>query len=330
MIKLCIAGVCGHYSYVLKDLPDLPDVKLVGICAIAVEDHVDNLIKWVAENEHTPEIFADYCEMLDSVSPDIVTVSGPFDQHASMSIAALERNINVFCEKPVALTLADLNKVEAAWIGSKACFSSMTGLRFDPYFYTARQLVRQGKIGKVKLIHAQKSYKLGNRPDYYRSRKTYGGTIPWVGIHAIDWIYWFADADFKSVTAQHTTIDNNDHGELEISAVCQFELDNGIMATANIDYLRPDSAPTHGDDRIRVVGTKGIVEVQNGSVTILSNQSPQAENVTLLSTPGIFSSFVDQTNGKHNECPDGKQTITVTRACLLARQAADNGRKVIF
>jgi predicted dehydrogenase len=55
--------------------------------------------------------------------------------------------------------------------------------------------IKQGSIGKVRLMNSQKSYKLGSRSEFYKHRQTYGGTIPWVGSHAIDWMYWLSGRD---------------------------------------------------------------------------------------------------------------------------------------
>ena len=59
--------------------------------------------------------------------------------------------------------------------------------------------MRDGTVGQIRLMNAQKSYKLGRRNEFYKIRSTYGGTIPWVGSHAIDWLYWFSGEKFESV-----------------------------------------------------------------------------------------------------------------------------------
>ncbi|MFA6930879.1 MAG: Gfo/Idh/MocA family oxidoreductase, partial [Lentisphaeria bacterium] len=107
---------------------------------------------------------------------------------------SLHRGIHVFCEKPIAITLHEADEIEAAWKKGSAHIRSMVGLRYEAPFQQAASLVKAGAIGKIKLIRSQKSYKLGKRPDFYRKRTTYGGTIPWVGSHAIDWILFFSGA----------------------------------------------------------------------------------------------------------------------------------------
>lgn len=327
-MKLCMIGSRGHYAIVFEGLHLLQDVTIAGISS-GCEDTVEPLLKKCKEAGHSPKLYDNYLTMLDEVKPDLVCIDGPFDAHAEMCIAAFKRNIHVFCEKPMALTLADLDRAQEAYAKTSGLhFVSMVAMRYQDDFSTAWKAVRDGAVGTVKLIRFQKSYKLGERPPFYKSRKTYGGTIPWVGSHAIDFIYWFSQSGFKSVSATHTAEDNFGFGDLEIAAQCQFVMKNGIQASASIDYLRPASAPTHGDDRIRVAGTKGILELIGGTITLLDKTGSR----TLPLEPSLpaFNDFVLHIKGATIGRVDAAQTFEMTRACLLARQSADCGEKVVF
>jgi predicted dehydrogenase len=224
-MKLCMIGNRGgHDRHVWDALPHLPHVRVVGIAVGAPEDDVTPWQRRCDAMGYTPEIFDDYRRMLDQLQPDVVTVCGPFELHAEMSAEALRRGIHVFCEKPVALTFEQLALVRDVYAEAKAQFpglhlATIMNLRCDPAFYTAWQVVRDGGIGTVRLINAQKSYRLGRRDAYYRDRRTYGGTIPWIGVHAFDWIYWYSGQAFTSVYATHSTQYNQGNGDLEVSAL---------------------------------------------------------------------------------------------------------------
>jgi hypothetical protein len=60
-----------------------------------------------------------------------------------------------------------------------------------------------------------------------KNRETYAGMIPWVGSHAIDWLYRFSGEKLKSVFAAHSTKENQGHEELETSALCYNRLYEG-------------------------------------------------------------------------------------------------------
>ena len=318
-MKLCMIGARGHSYYVLNDLTDLPEVKLT---AIASGDGNPCSLRRSTEKYGARE-YADWREMIELEKPDVVSIDGPFELHAEMCVEALKRNIHVFCEKPIALTLADLERIRQVHAASRAALISMTALRYEPAFFTAYQLVQSGKIGKIMLIQTRKSYKMRTRPDFYKKRATYGGTIGWVGSHAIDWIQWFSGSKFATVMATQTRAENRGHGEMETAAQCLFTMKNGVLAQASIDFLRPEGAPTHGDDRIRAVGTEGVVEVELGKVYLTDKDGHR--EITELQTParGFFAAFIDSLDGKCAPPATAEETFETTRACLKAQLAAD-------
>ena len=128
----------------------------------------------------------------------------------------------------------------------------------------------------------------GRRSPDYRQRGTYGGTIPWVGSHAVDWIHWLSGERFLTVYAAHSVRDNRGHGDLEMTAICQFTLTNQVFGAASLDYLRPESAPTHGDDRIRLAGTRGVLEIREGRACPIKDEAAGLRE--LRSPPGGRSS----------------------------------------
>ncbi len=326
-MKLCIIGSRGHIYYVFESIRQIPGITLDAISS-GCEDDPAPLAERAAKAGFAPAIHADWKAMLDTVNPDLVAIDGPFDRHAEMAAYALERGIHVFCEKPIALTLEDLAEVEQAQAKSGAHLTSMVGLRYQADFQYALQLVRQGAVGKVKLIKAQKSYRLGQRPEFYKHRATYGGTIPWVGSHALDWILAFSGSPFKTIYATHSATDNFNHGELEIACQCLFTMENGVQAQASIDYLRPAAAPSHGDDRVRVAGTEGVLEVIGGKV-ILIDREGQRELPVPSPERAIFADFANSLSGQTKCLVSEAETFELTRACLLARQSADSSSVII-
>lgn len=322
-LKAVLIGSRGHWGYFKNAVERIDRINW---CAYSTgcEDSPQRVADAAAEMGKNIKIYDDYREMLDVEKPDVAVIDGPFHLHAEMCCEVLKRNIHCFCEKPIALTLEDLKRIEDTY---KNCapgveIISMVGLRAEPAFLTAYRYVQQGAIGKVKMVNTRKSYKLGNRPAFYKERATYGGTIPWVGSHALDWVLWFSGAkSFKSIHAVHSTSDNRDHGELEMTALVSAVMDNGVLASASIDYLRPSTAPTHGDDRVRVAGTDGVIEVMHREVKLINSDGEQ----TLEQVPerGIFYDFALHLLDGEEALVDAAQTFELTRACLVARDTAD-------
>ncbi len=330
-MNIGLIGNRGHLEYVFDGLKRRPHVKLAAIASGSDEDEAAGLSAYCQMEGHEPHLFSDYRQLLDEADIEVVCIAGPFELHTPMCLEAFRRGVHVFCEKPVSITLAELEELKAGFYASGgAQLSAMMGLRYDPAFYTAWELVRNGAIGEVRLLNAQKSYKLGWRPGYYHQRQTYGGTIPWVGSHAIDWVHWFSQASFQSVRASQSRIANRGNGSLEVSAQCQFRLAGEILASVSIDYLRPESAPTHGDDRLRVVGTGGVVEVREGRVFLIQEAEAGESEIPTHCERQVFSDFLDQVDGRQAALLSADDIFTVTEACLRAQQSADEEREIAF
>ena len=328
-MKLCMVGVRGHNNYVLSGLP-LTEVSVAGVCAAAPEDDPAGLLSKCRDLGHEPGVWDDPAEMLDAAGPDLLSIAGPFHRHAEISIEAFRRGIHIFCEKPVALTLDELDEVAEERETAGVHFAAMMGLRYDPAFHTAWRQVREGAVGEVRLVSAQKSYRLGRRAPFYHDRPTYGGTIPWVGSHAFDWVRWYTGKAFRSVYAAHSAAHNRDHGELEVSAVCHLTLEDDVFASVSIDYLRPQAAPSHGDDRVRIAGTGGVVEVLGGEVILTREGGGGDERLAAACDRQIFPDFVAAAAGESQPLLGPEDAIEMTRAGLLARESADSGRIVRF
>ncbi|MBR2344724.1 MAG: Gfo/Idh/MocA family oxidoreductase [Lentisphaeria bacterium] len=327
-MKIVLVGCFGHIGYVFRGLERVPSVEIAAV-ASGSEAPADVLTSLCLEHGQHPVVYRDWQQMFDEVQPDVACIDGPFDKHAEMAAYALAHGIHVFCEKPIALDFAQLAMVRSAWLESGKHIRSMVGLRYADAFLHAYKLVDSGAVGKIKFIRTQKSYKLGRRPDFYKVRKSYGGTIPWVGSHAVDWIMFYSQAAFSAVTAYHDADDNCGHGDLEMVGHALFKMDNGVIADAGIDYLRPAAASTHGDDRVRIAGTSGVLEVRGGKIYLINGDGEQ-EIVPPPADRDVFSDFIlELTTGRPALVTDA-QTFALTYAVLLARESADRGKTLEF
>ena len=327
-MKIGMIGGIGHNGYVFDGVRASAGAVIVGVAPGPGEANADTLARRVERLDQTPKVFTDYRTMLDEQKPDIVTIACHYADHAGVAIDAIERGCHVFVEKPMATTFEDLDRLERAFKNAKVQLSCMLGLRYEPAFTTAWRAVEHGAIGEVRLMTAQKSYKLGRRPAWNHDRDRFGGTIPWVGSHAIDWLHWFTGAQFERVYATHSTIGNRDHGELEATALCHFSMANAVFGGVNIDYLRPAKASSHGDDRIRLAGTNGVMEVSAGRAHLIDEHGPQ--DLPLEPKREIFAEFIDQVEGTATSLISADDAFLTTKACLLARQSADEGHVVEF
>ena len=196
-------------------------------------------------------------------------------------------------EKPVATTLPDLQALKKAVTDSGVRLTSMMNMRCFPPYRAARKAVQAGLIGEPILLTSQKSYRFGEqRPWFYKDLKTYGGTIPWAGIHSVDYMRWASGREYRQVSAWHGNKDHHDYPGFQDHAGLLFKLDNGGTAMSNLDYLRPETAPTHGDDRLRIAGSEGVLEVLGAEDRVLLiTASARQRELELPETVDFFADF---------------------------------------
>jgi predicted dehydrogenase len=108
-----------------------------------------------------------------------------------------------------------------------------------------------------------------------------------------------------------------------------FKLDNGGLAMLRMDYLRPRTAPSHGDDRMRIAGTRGVAEYTAATGVTLVTDDQKLHVVKDLPPRGEL--FVDYLQATYN----GKApAITlsdiwkVNEITIAAHEAAESGRTV--
>lgn len=319
-MKIAIIGGSGHGGLAVPKGYD-GERQFVAIAPGSEGESVAGMLQYLREQGYSPKVYEDYKELLEKEQPDIAVVDNYYGEHGKVILDAFEAGCHVFAEKPAATSLEELERLEKAWKKAGTCFMSMLNYRYNGAFHRGWQLIREGAIGKVRLLNAQKSYKFGKRPEFMTRRETYGGTIPWVGIHAIDWILWMSGGQVESVTALQCASEAPNGVCPETTALAQFALSDGMMASLTVDYLNPATAPRHGDDRIRVVGTKGVLEVRDGAVKLINEEGvQQPEN---LPNEDIFEDFLEECRGRKTCLLTGEDSFAATRAAIMAQNAAD-------
>jgi predicted dehydrogenase len=327
-VKAAIIGTSGHIDLALEVRDRMPHVSFVGIAPGSADEDAREFFVDQLEASLIP-FYDDYRRMLDREKPDLAVVAPFFFLQSRIASECLERGIHVFVEKPMAVSLEQLERLRRAHAQGRASLCPMLAYRYHPAFSAAWRAIREGLVGEPLLVSAQKSYKLGTRHPMYTHRATYGGTIPWVAIHAIDWLWWFTGGKLTEVSAAHTPGGNHGHGEMESSGACFYRMSNGGSASLTFDYFRPGGAQGHGDDRVRVAGDKGIVEVVNGEAVLLAHDAP-ARRLEKEEPLSLFQEFVKSIEEKTPLRISAAEAFAVSEVALRTREAADTKSPVVL
>lgn len=326
-MRLGLIGLKGHQSVVLEGARQLGNVELVAI-ADDSKDELDRFKKRqpLAKNAET---YTDWKQLIEHSMMEVCCVCDENHLRAEQLLALARRNVHIIAEKPLATTLDDLERLRTALAKSKSKLTMLLTMRHEAKYAKMRELIQKGEIGEVSQVTAQKSYQLHTRPDWFKERKRLGGTIPFIGIHAVDLIRWVTGLDFTHVAAFHGRIGKAEMKETESHASLLLRMSNGASATARLDYLRPELAPSHGDDRLRVIGTEGVVELRypdNAVQLVTATKKPVA--IEPDKVPNLFVAFA-QALEKNQPLPiPAEDCLYMTEVVLKARDAADQQKMI--
>lgn len=321
-VRVALWGLDGHTSEIISPLPRYPDVELV-----SVQDANQAAATRFAKGK--AHVYTDPIKMLDTEKPDLIAVCNNDGERASAILEAAKRGLPVIAEKPLAIKRAEFEQVRKLVESNHVKLGMLLPMRFDPQFLALKQITESGEIGEVIQISAQKSYKLGKRPEWQQRRDQYGSTILWIGIHMIDLMRWTSGREMKAASSFQGVAGNMGAGEMETTTTTSFLLDNGGTATLHMDYCRPELAPSHGDDRLRLAGTKGVVEYMLATgVTLVSAKRKLEKIEALPPARSIFGEFLEYVYlGKPTSLPH-KEIYRICEITMAAHDAAVTGKVI--
>lgn len=319
-VRVGLLGLEGHFGEAVRVAAENPRVRITAVEMSSERER--------ARGGSLPALrgaarYDDYRELLEREELDAVCICDQNHRRAESVIACLEAGLPTAAEKPLALELDELERVRGTVESTGVALTMLLPMRFDPAYAAMRDIVAAGTIGEPIQLSGQKSYQLGERPDWMKRRETFGGTIPYIGCHVVDLLRFISGRDMVETSAFHDRVGFERIGEMENTAVIAYRLDNGGTADVRLDYLRPEAAGSHGDDRIRVAGSAGVVERQGGRVTLATDDEPPHEVTERPRPPALFANFLDHVFNGAEALLSLEDVFQVTRIVLQSREAAD-------
>jgi myo-inositol 2-dehydrogenase / D-chiro-inositol 1-dehydrogenase len=224
-LRIGIAGLGRLGKHHAQNLAQrVPGARLVAACSPVEEER-----RWARDALGVEGLHADYRELLARDDVDAVFLVTPTSLHPEQIVAALQAGKHVFCEKPLALDLAECRRVEAeAAKHPKLKVMIGYGRRFDPSYSDAYAKVRSGAIGKPFLVRSQNLDMNDPSGFFVRFAPTSGGIFLDCNVHDIDLARWFLGSPkpLRVFAAGTVAIHEGlrEFGDVDNSvAICEFE-----------------------------------------------------------------------------------------------------------
>jgi UDP-N-acetyl-2-amino-2-deoxyglucuronate dehydrogenase len=192
---------------------------------------------------------------------DVVCICTPNGLHAEHSLAILDHKKHIVCEKPMALTKSDCEKIifKALQV-HKNVFCVMQN-RYSPPSVWLKQIVDQGILGEIFMVQLVCYW---NRDDrYYKkggwkgTQQLDGGTLFTQFSHFIDMMYWVF-GDIKNIDAKFGDFNHKHATDFEDTGVVMFNFVNGGMGSLNYSTSVYDK---NMESSISVIGSNGSLKI---------------------------------------------------------------------
>ncbi len=335
--KIGILG-CGNRSKAhISALKDVPEIEIAALCDV-VPHKMDEKAKLIRKG---PELrkYADIEKMLKQEDLDAIAVVLPNHLHKMGTIAALQAGKQVFCEKPMAITVADCNEMIAISKSTQRAIQIGTQRRHGSSYKKAVETIRKASVGKILSsdinsyrgdwrVPAENEYPAGE--EYWRlNQDKCGGVVYEMGAHTIDVNNWIFDSEPVTVVSLQgvndpalRTRNSADHGGVLVRYA------NGALMNygGNLYAYGPSGADYFFAVNATIKLGEGDLEINYGHARGVPAQELLPKPVKMKMSGGDgttdqWKHFVRVLAGQADPYPDGymgRQSIQICQGSVIS------------
>lgn len=251
-VKIGLYGDNGHQVTALLKNCKNPKIEVAAACCCDVSELSGGNIT----------VYNNLEEMLKNDEINLVSLCSPLrSEQAKDAVKCLRAGKNVYAEKPCALKESELDEIIRTAKETGCKFHEMANVAYKDEYESLISLVKSGVIGDVVQVLSQKSYtpNLETRP---QDENIDGGLILQVGIYNMRFAEQLSGSMITEVRAVQTAKGNPLSGDLHTAVSFITKHQSGAVGAGISNYLNPSvTFGTHGNETLRVFGTKGFAEI---------------------------------------------------------------------
>jgi len=271
--------------------------------------------------------YGDYEACLEQV--DAVYIALPNSQHAEYTIRAARAGVHVLCEKPMAVTAAECERMIAACAQHRVKLMIAYRLHFEAVNLKVIDLVRAGTIGEPKFFNSSFSMTV-RRGDIRTKRDFGGGTLYDIGVYCINAARYLFRAEPTEVVAMSVNSGVKALSEIDESTAAILRFEGGRVASFVTSFNGGDVA------EYRIVGSKGDIHVdpayeyaESLGYTLTVDGTPQRKTIGKRDqfAPELLH-FSDCIRHDRTPEPSGEEGLADVRIVQALYRSAKSGRAI--
>ncbi len=269
-VNTAMIGVGNRGSFLLQGVLRQPNAKVLALCDIK-PDRLDKAATAAAKDN--PATYADWQKVIERKDVDAVFIATPPYLHSEMAIRAIKAGKNVYCEKPLGVTPAQVRALLDAAKGSNKVFVAGQQLRSQKQLGETVRKIREGVIGDVIMVKAQRHAAAdlphdGTSGDWYFDVTKSGGYLIEQSVHNLDLCNWVIGSHpLRACGFGAIVLYKNDPPGRTIfdCGSITYDYPNGVKMSFTQNVFHPASMP-HGNQYVYVYGSKGAVDLMTGTM----------------------------------------------------------------
>jgi predicted dehydrogenase len=325
-------GLIGCGGIMGAHLPGWRAVEGRALVTAACDVNAENAQKRAEELGGTAKVYSDWRDVLASGEVDAVDIALPHKLHRDAIVDAAEAGKHVLTEKPLCTTLDEAREIEAAVKANGVTLMCAHNQMFEPAPRTARQWIRDGKIGRVFSLRTVDCFLAGSRqePGMWGWRgsaeEAGGGCALDTGYHPTYLLVSIANSEPTEVVSFSANY-NQPYLEAEDTAQTMVRFENGAIGTLQTSWGHPWP---NGHWQIHAIGEKGQIYGRGADLYFHPNGG-EAEKIELEKENGFVGEikhFVDCIETGKTPEQSLKEGITVLKVILGGYQSEKEKRVV--
>lgn len=285
--KAIKVGVIGYGGAFNMGLAHLRQMQAAGMTPVAVAEIDPERLKSATNDFPGIETYESASRMLKESGVNLVVIITPHNTHAKLALQCLKAGRHVVCEKPLAVTTAEVNAMIAAAQKAGVMLSTYHNRHWDGRILEAvRRIKKEGVIGAIVRIECHMGGYSQPRDWWRSSRSVSGGILYDWGVHLLEYSLQLIDSDITEVSgfAHHgfwakQSVWKKDTIEDEGFAVVRFA--SGQWLTLCISHI--DSKGKEG--WVEITGTKGTYLLDNAHSKLFTCDGKGGRTVQQFANP---------------------------------------------
>ncbi|AEY66778.1 Gfo/Idh/MocA family oxidoreductase [Clostridium sp. BNL1100] len=296
----------------------------------------------ILASKYGGKVYSDYGKMLEDPAVQAVCICSPNKYHAQMSIAAMEAGKHVLCEKPIAVTVDEGEKMLEAAARTKKCLMIAHDMKFEYAHKKAREIVKSGEMGRILSFRTTfghrgpEHWSVNQSMDswFFDNESSLTGVLADLGVHKLNLIEWLIDDRINQIKAFSEVRDKKrENGELvetPDNSVCLLKSKSGIIGTLAASWTYYG-----GMDKSTVLYcSKGTIEIYSNPGYPLIVAKSENERICYTfdkqETSGIADAFLDSIVNGTDPAISGEEGLRALKLVMACAEAHAKDKTILI